>query len=73
MARHEDLLHNPVVAGSGHGRDMLNYCIRQRLIRSERPMYILDRDGLNRLGINWADIRERRLSQAIARFVQGFV
>jgi hypothetical protein len=72
MARHEDLLHNVIVAGSGSGRQILNYCVKEKLIRTEGPMYILDRDALNRLGINWPDIRERRLSQSIARFLKGF-
>lgn len=73
MARHEDLLDNPAVAGSGPARDMLNYCVKQRLIRRERPMYVLDRGALNRLGINWPDIRERRISRAIAGFLDGFL
>jgi hypothetical protein len=72
MARHEDLLDNPAIAGAGPGRDILNYCVHQRLIRRERPMYVLDRDALNRFGINWPDVRERRVSQAIARFLTDY-
>lgn len=73
LARHQDLLDNPAVAGSGRGRDMLNYCIKQGLIRRERPMYVLDRAELDRLGINWSDIQQRRITQANARFLEGFL
>jgi len=73
MARHEDLLNNEAIAGSDQGRAILKYCVSQRLIRSEGPIYVLDRDELNRLEINWPDIRERRLSQAVARFLKSFV
>ncbi len=73
MARHQDLLDNPATAGTGPGREILNYCVRQRLIRREPPMYVLDRDAVDRLGITWPDVRERRISQPIARFLSGFV
>ena len=73
MARHQDLLENPAIAGSGLGREILRYCIRQRLVRHEPPMYVLDRGAVDRLGITWADVRERRISQPIARFLNGFI
>jgi len=36
-------------------------------------MYVLDRLALDRLGINWPDIRERWITQPIARFLLGFL
>ena len=73
IARHEDLIENTAVAGSGLARDLLNFCVDRRLIRRERPFYVLDRDEMNKLGINWQDIRERRISQFVGRFLGEFL
>jgi hypothetical protein len=73
IARHRDLIENPAVAGSGPMRELLDFCMKQRLIRSDRPWYVLDRDKMNEFGINWADIRKSYPSQSIAQFLEEFL
>lgn len=73
LARHEDLIENNAVAGSGLARDLLTFCVDRRLIRRERPFYVLDRDEMDRLEIHWRDIRERRITQSVKRFLGEFL
>lgn len=73
IARHEDLIENTAVGGSGLARLLLDFCIERRLVRRDRPWYVLDRQTMDQLGINWGDIRERRISQSIASFLAEFL
>lgn len=73
IARHEDLIENSAVAGSGLARSLLQFCIESRLIRKARPWYVLERQAMNQLGIHWQDIRERRMSPTIVQFLRNFL
>lgn len=73
LARSARLIENPAVAGRGEARDLLDYCIKTKLIRKSGGWYLLIRDQLNALGINWHDVKSRNLSSAIAAFLDGFL
>jgi hypothetical protein len=73
IARSADLIENPMVAGKGPARAMLEYCVTKNLIRKAQGMYELDRKAMDSLGINWHEIRMGNGSQSIASFLASFV
>ena len=61
------------IAGFGLARDMLIFCERMNLIRRVGNVYLLNRNVLDRNGINWVDLGGRQVSCGIADFLNTFL
>ncbi len=72
IARSVELIENRAVAGTGLARDVLEFCLKKRLISRGPNFYLLNRAAMDRRAINWRDINTRNLSPAIAEFFKDF-
>jgi hypothetical protein len=73
LRRSADLVENPAFAGAGLARNMLDYCVQQKLIRRGGTFYELSRTALDDRGISWDDIPRGRISPPIASFLNDFL
>ena len=74
VARGIELIENPSFAGSGLARELLDFCLKENLIRRDRGLYVLIRNELNNRGIHWTDLMHvRQVSPEIALFLRDFL
>lgn len=72
IARHHEVIENIVLRNSPRGRALLEYLVNHGVVTLRGDLYILNSGGLDRLGINWADLKEVRLSRQLAEFLREF-
>jgi hypothetical protein len=72
LGRHSDIIDNFAVGQSELAAQLRDYMIEVGLIRPG-AIYILDLQRMDELGINWADIRTRRLTDPIRTFLTRFL
>ena len=73
LARSADLVENPAFAGSGLARELMDYCLDKKLMKKVGALYELSRQELDDRGLNWDDLRGRRISAPIASFLSDFL
>lgn len=73
LARHHELIEKFAVGGTVEGTRLLQFCISERLILREGPMYRLNPTRVEELGIHWVDLRNRRLQPSVSAFLRRFI
>lgn len=77
LGRSKELIDN-VAVGRDTGRrtarrqEMLNFLINRGVVVDRGGIYELDADRMNQVGINWADIRSRTISDSVEQFLRDF-
>lgn len=72
LGRHAEIIDNFAVGQSELAAKLRDFMIERGLI-IRGPLYTLDLGRMDELGINWADIRGRRLSPTIRAFLNDFL
>lgn len=73
LARHHELIEKFAVGGTEEGRRLLEFCISERLILREGAMYKLNPSRVEKVGVHWVDLRDRRLQPSVAAFLRKFI
>jgi hypothetical protein len=72
MQRSKKLLRNPAITGAS-GIPMLEFLLSQGVISDTGSHYKLDTSKLAAWGINWNDLKGRKLQPRLAEILSGFV
>jgi hypothetical protein len=72
LARHQDIIDRIVFGNNLRGQALVRFLLREGILSRSSGLYVLNRERLNALGINWSDVTQYKIGGEVAELLRRF-